>query len=98
MRPFSEPPISEGDRIEAPRAMAPGQLAQIDAGRQTVAEFAREWWRVHAEPNLATRTRESYAAVFDKHILPGVGGLALRDVTPAEDAIRAAREAEGVRK
>jgi hypothetical protein len=47
-----------------------GQLAQIDAGRQTVAEFAREWWRIHAEPNLATRTRESYAVVFDKHILP----------------------------
>ncbi len=60
-----------------------GQLAQIDAGRQTVAEFAREWWRIHAEPNLATRTRESYAVVFDKHILPRVGGLPLREVTPA---------------
>jgi hypothetical protein len=52
-----------------------GQLAQIDAGRQTVAEFAREWWRIHAEPNLSPRTRESYAVVFDKHILPRVGGL-----------------------
>ena len=60
-----------------------GQLAQIDAGRQTLAEFAREWWRTHAEPNLAARTRESYAVVFDKHILPRVGGLPLRDVTPA---------------
>src|SRR5919107_1964791 len=47
-----------------------GQLAQIDAGRQTVAEFAREWWRMHAEPNLTSRTRETYAVVFDKHILP----------------------------
>jgi integrase len=60
-----------------------GQLAQIDAGRQTVAEFAREWWRVHAEPNLSPRTRESYAVVFDKHILPRLGGLPLRDVAPA---------------
>jgi hypothetical protein len=60
-----------------------GQLAEIDAGRQTVAEFAREWWRVHAEPNLTPRTRETYAIVFDKHILPRVGGLPLRDVTPA---------------
>jgi len=60
-----------------------GQLAQIDAGRQTVAEFAREWWRMHAEPNLAARTRESYAVVFDKHILPRVGKLPLGDVTPA---------------
>jgi integrase len=60
-----------------------GQLAQLDAGRQTVAEFAREYWRIHAEPNLSARTRESYAVVFDKHILPRVGGLPLRDVTPA---------------
>jgi integrase len=60
-----------------------GQLAQIDAGRQTVAEFAREYWRIHAEPNLSARTRESYAAVFDKHILPRVGGLPLREITPA---------------
>jgi len=60
-----------------------GQLAQIDAGRETVAEFAREWWRLHAEPNLAARTRESYAVVFDKHILPRVGGLPLREITPA---------------
>jgi len=60
-----------------------GQLAQIDAGRQTVAEFAREWWRIHAEPNLTPRTRETYAIVFDKHILPRVGGLPLREVTPA---------------
>jgi hypothetical protein len=74
-----------------------GQLAQIDAGRQTVAEFAREWWRLHAEPNLATRTRETYAAVNDKHILPRVGGLALREVTPAVVAgLRADMQAAGV--
>jgi integrase len=59
-----------------------GQLAQMDAGRETVAEFARVWWRVHAVPNLAPRTRETYATVFDKHLLPRVGDLPLRDVTP----------------
>jgi integrase len=74
-----------------------GQLAQIDAGRQTVAEFAREWWRIHAEPNLATRTRETYAAVFDKHILPRVGGLKLREITPAVVAgLSADMQAAGV--
>ena len=57
-----------------------GQLAQIDAGRQTVAEFAREWWRIHAEPNLAARTRERYAIVFDKHIFPA--SAAWRCATP----------------
>jgi len=38
---------------------------------------------VHTVPNLTARTRETYAIVFDKHLLPRVGGLALRDVTPA---------------
>jgi len=51
-----------------------GQLAQIDAGRQTVAEFAREWWRMHAEPNLAARTRESYAVVLTSTSFPASAG------------------------
>jgi hypothetical protein len=38
---------------------------------------------VQAVPNLTVRTRAAYAIVFDKHLLPRVGGLALRDVTPA---------------
>jgi hypothetical protein len=42
----------------------------MDAGRETVAEFAREWWRVHAVPILAPRTRTTYAIVFDNHLLP----------------------------
>ncbi len=74
-----------------------GQLAQIDAGRQTVAEFAREWWRVHVIPNLSPRTRETYAIVFDKHLLPRVGDLPLRDVTPAVVAgLSADMQAAGV--
>jgi hypothetical protein len=74
-----------------------GQLAQIDAGRETVAEFAREWWRIHAVPNLAARTLETYAIVFDKHILPRVGSLALRDVTPMlVVGMRADMQAAGV--
>ena len=37
-----------------------GQLAQIDAGRQTVAEFAREWWRIHAVRTCQTRLRRAW--------------------------------------
>lgn len=74
-----------------------GQLAQMDAGRQSVAEFADEWWELHAVPNLTPGTRKNYATVFDAHILPRVGGRALRDVTPnVVDRLRADLEASGV--
>jgi integrase len=66
---------------EIKRRKRMGQLAQMDAGRQTVADFARDWWRMHAVPNLTPRTRETYAIIFDKHILPRVGGMALREVS-----------------
>ncbi|MEA2291967.1 MAG: hypothetical protein QOF17_987 [Solirubrobacteraceae bacterium] len=82
---------------EVKRRKRMGQLAQMDAGQDTVAEFAREWWRVHAVPNLTARTRATYAVVFDKHLLPRVGGLALRDVTPAVVASMSAdMQASGV--
>jgi integrase len=82
---------------EIKRRKRMGQLAQMDAGRETVAEFAREWWRIHAVPNLGPRTRETYAIVFDKHILPRVGNVALRDVTPVVvAALSADMQAAGV--
>jgi integrase len=88
---------AEAFEAEIKRLKRMGQLAQMDAGRETVAEFAREWWRVHVVPNLAPRTRETYAIVFDKHLLPRVGGLALRDVTPAVVAgLSADMQAAGV--
>jgi Phage integrase, N-terminal SAM-like domain len=40
------------------------------------------WWRLHGEPNLERTTRESYADLYDRHILPRLGTVALRDLTP----------------
>ena len=39
-----------------------GELAALDAGRQTLAEFSADWWRLYADPHLATATRRGYAA------------------------------------
>jgi integrase len=57
-------------------------LAELDAGRETVAEFAEEWWRVYAKPNLERSTLKNYAQLWNKHGLPQLGDLRLRDVTP----------------
>jgi hypothetical protein len=64
---------------------------------QTVNEFADEWWRLHAVPNLTPRTRAGYATLYDRHILPRIGGVPLRDVTPGVVAkLRAYLEGAGV--
>ncbi len=59
-----------------------GDLDLLDAGRETLADFAREWWRLYAEPTLARKTREVYADIWDRHVLERLGGYELRRLTP----------------
>jgi integrase len=59
-----------------------GELAALDAGRQTLAEFSVDWWRLHADPHLATATRRSYAVLRDRHVIPRLGQVQLRALTP----------------
>ena len=56
-------------------------LAALDAGKETLAEFAREWWELHAE-TLARSTQEVYAIVLDRYIVPRLGSLRLREIRP----------------
>ena len=59
-----------------------GELGLMDAGNQRLVEFGEEWWRLYAEPNLARNTLRIYAMLWDKHILPRLGDLKLRELTP----------------
>jgi integrase len=59
-----------------------GDLALLDAGRETLADFAEEWWRLYAMPNLSARTKRSYAGMWDRHVLPRLGGHRLCDIRP----------------
>lgn len=88
---------AEAFDAEIKRRKRLGQLPNMDAGKLTIADFARnEWWPLYVVPNLAARTQTGYAAVFDKHLLPRVGGMALRDVTPKVVArLRVELEASG---
>jgi len=59
------------------------ELGRLGAGKETLAEFGKEWWKLHAEPNLARSTQEGYASAWDTHVLPRIGGMALRDLDTA---------------
>ena len=50
-----------------------GELAALDAGKETLAECGEEWWKLYAEPNLAATTLKVYAILWDTHVLPRSG-------------------------
>jgi len=73
------------------------ELGRLDAGHETLRDFGQEWWKLHGEPNLARTTLETYAALWDKHVLPRLGSVQLRDLDPAAlQRFRAELEASGV--
>ena len=59
-----------------------GDLVALDAGRQALDEFVDEWWRLYAEVHLAPATLAGYRYLRDKHLLPRLGGIQLRAITP----------------
>jgi len=67
---------------EVKRRKRLGALAELDAGEERLSDFAQQWWRLHAKPNLAPSTLKSYASVWDLHVLPHLGDHELRQLTP----------------
>ena len=59
-----------------------GELDVLDRGRETLAEFAEEWWELYAGPNLARATLVRYTEVWNAHTLPRLGHISLRELTP----------------
>lgn len=74
-----------------------GRLAELDMGRETVAAFFAEWWELHATVTLQRATLRKYATFWNRHALPRLGHLELRQVDPQIVArFRHALEADGV--
>ena len=59
-----------------------GRLDDLDRGRQLLADFAEEWWEVYAAQHLARSTLKTYATIWNRHLLPRLGGRELREITP----------------
>ncbi len=64
------------------RAKRLGATAPVENSRETLSEFAKVWWNRHAVPNLQRHTLEGYASALDVHIIPRLGDVQLRSLTP----------------
>jgi len=60
-----------------------GWVPSSTAGRLTLSEFVEEWWRIYAIPNLKPRTRATYGYIWERHMRRRLGGLQLRELSPA---------------
>jgi integrase len=88
---------AEAFDAEITRRKRTGELAQLDAGKELLADFGEEWWRLYAEPNLAKSTLQVYAVQWDAHVLPRLGPIPLRELTPdVINRFRLELEADGV--
>lgn len=83
---------------EITRRARMGELSAIDAGKQTLGDFAKDdWWPRYVAPNLARMTRQDYAGTWDRYIGPALGGYALREITaPIVGALLSHLRARGV--
>lgn len=64
------------------RRKALGDLSALVGREQNLDDLARDWYELHAEPNLADNTLEKYRRMLRQHILPELGQLKLADITP----------------
>ncbi len=72
---------AEAFDAELKRRRRLGELGLLDAGNERLADFAQDWWKLYAEPNLAKSTLRVYAELWDAHVLPRLGQLKLRELT-----------------
>ena len=88
---------AEAFDAELRRRKRTGELASMDVGKETLAAFGEDWWRLYAEPNLAATTLKTYATMWDAYVLPRLGAMALRELTPTViNHFRLELEADGV--
>lgn len=67
---------------EIKRRRRTGELGAMEAGRQTLNEYAAGTWaRAHAA-HLAPRTRQTYSSTYDRYIGPRLGEMELRELDP----------------
>jgi hypothetical protein len=74
---------SDATQFEAKvqRSRERGETLDLDRGRETLAEHCEVYWR-RKVAGLAPNTRDAYRASWGNHLLPRVGSLRVREITP----------------
>ena len=63
-----------------------GRYDAVDAGTESLRAAAERWWTDHVESAVSVNTAKTYATCLDRHLLPRLGDVAIRDIQPAQVA------------
>jgi integrase len=58
-----------------------GTLRVLDAGAETLGEYVTGTWAASHAATLAPKTRLHYASLYDHHLRPYLGSIALREIS-----------------
>ena len=61
-----------------------GRYDAVNAGTESLREAVDRWWSDHVESSVSVNTAKSYATCLDRHLLPRLGDLPIRDIKPAQ--------------
>ncbi|MBV8940548.1 MAG: hypothetical protein JO321_14460 [Solirubrobacterales bacterium] len=59
-----------------------GTLALLDRGTETLDTYVSETWAPTYLRLLSPKTWKTYTSLYDSHLSPGLGDVALRAITP----------------
>lgn len=79
-RTFDRKRDAEHFDAEVTRRRQLGGLATLDAARETLDDFVIGVWAPTYAVTLAPKTRLHYANLYDHHVAPDLGGIALREL------------------
>jgi integrase len=54
----------------------------VPVGRLTVAEHLRAWLSGYVATNCSPRTYDGYSSIIERHLIPALGGVQLKNLTP----------------
>jgi hypothetical protein len=66
---------AEAFDAEVRRRRRLGELALMDRGTESLADFVQEWYAKYAVPNLEPKTIDLYEWLLNAQILPGLGAV-----------------------
>ncbi len=78
----------KGTKRDADRALAEAIHQRdtgidVSPGKLTVADYLRRWLRDYAAQSVTASTLERYTSIVERHLIPALGSLRLRDLRPA---------------
>jgi hypothetical protein len=81
-RTFSARRAAADFDAEVRRQRRAGSLTALDAGTESLGAHLTGAWATTHTATLAPKTRLHYASLYDHHLRPFLGAIALRDIEP----------------